>query len=84
MAKKYNCHHSTIAYVKQETDEVMETYWDEKSQRLGRPEKNVPDNANLQKIECLTKKVEELKIEMQLKEDFLKLQIKLAEEKKQG
>ena len=44
IAAKYGVHHSSIDDLFKESAEVLNHYWEEKSSRKGRPEKEKPDD----------------------------------------
>jgi len=81
LAKKYNCHHSSIANIRQETNEILEEYWNRKSEDIGRPKNNIIGNEYLVENKKLKAELEGLKIGMQLQKDYLNLRLKMEKEK---
>lgn len=79
LEKEFGVDHSRIAIIKKEGKEVLINYFDEKSSRIGRPKQE--ENLKDLKIIAQAREIESLEIEMQLKDDYSKLQCKLDKEK---
>ena len=81
LATKYDCHHSSIANVRKETDELLKEHWNKKSENVGRPKDDIIEDAKLVEIKNLKTELEELRIAMKLQKDYLNLRLKLEKEK---
>ncbi len=81
LGDKYDCHHSSIANVRKESYELLEKYWNKKSENVGRPRDDSFENTYLIENRNLKKELEELRIAMKLQKDFLDLRLKLEKEK---
>jgi hypothetical protein len=82
LAKQYDVHHSTIDEVFKESAEVLKKYWDEKSQRQGRPP--VQTDSKSEELKASEQEAQELRKQMDLKQmriDWLELQLKWEHER---
>ena len=82
IASKYDVHHSSIDEILKESSEVLQEYWQEKSERKGRPAKVTEDNR--EEESKLAEEKKELQKELALKQiriDWLELQLKWEAER---
>ena len=79
IAATHDVHHSSIDDLFKESSEVLMQYWQEKSNRIGRPEKVQPDDVLISGADDkeLTKQLA-LK---QMRIDWLELQLKFKEDR---
>jgi len=80
LGTEYNVHHSTPANIKKEARTVVGKHWDIQGNNVGRPSEETAESANLKRIEILENELEGIRIEKQLREDYLQLKIKLGKE----
>lgn len=83
IAEEYNLHHSTVAEIKKESEKILEKYWDEKSQKKGRPRKIKTKQEK--QIEDMEEELKEKRKEIGKREmriDWLNLQLQWARERK--
>lgn len=77
IASQYGVHHSSVDEILKESSEVLERYWQEKSERQGRPGK--VKEVNGEEASKLTEEKKELQKQLALKQmriDWLELQQK--------
>jgi len=82
IAAEYGVHHSVIADILKESEQLLQDYWIDKSTRQGRPSKIVDEN--LVAHPDVEKEARQLKKELALKQmrvDFLELKLKWAHER---
>lgn len=82
IAEQYGVHHSTIAEIYQESEQVLTAYWSEKSQRKGRPA-NASDGAS-DALTAAASDNQSLQKELALKQmriDFLELKLQWERER---
>ena len=82
IASRYDVHHSSIDEILKESSEVLEKYWQEKSERQGRPAKVTEDNRE-EELKLAEEK-KELQKQLALKQmriDWLQLQLKWEAER---
>ena len=82
IASKYDVHHSSIDDILKESSEVLEKYWQEKSERKGRPSKVTEDTREAESK--LAEEKKELQKQLALKQmriDWLQLQLKWEAER---
>ena len=81
IASRYGVHHSSIDEILKESSDVLERYWQEKSERQGRPAKNREvDGGDAESARA----EEELQKQLALKQmriDWLELQLKWEAER---
>jgi len=83
IASRYDVHHSSIDEILKESSEVLEKYWQEKSERQGRPAKVTEDNRREEELKLAEEK-KELQKQLALKQmriDWLQLQLKWEAER---
>ena len=81
LAKKYGVHHSCIADIQKESEELISRHWQEKAEHVGRPaNKILPEQVE---IDDLQKKNNELTHDLSISEmriEFLELKLKWNDE----
>lgn len=82
IAQEYGVHHSIIADIYQESEEILKQYWEEKSKRKGRPSppKDVPTE-ELTKAAAETKELTKQLALKAMRIDWLELQLKWEHER---
>ena len=82
LGTKYGVHHSVIAEIFKESEEVLSNYWSTKSQRIGRPRKEKKLSSELDKSSEKEKKklAEELALKA-MRIDWLELQLKFLKDR---
>jgi transposase len=82
IAEQYGVHHSTIAGIYQESEQVLTAHWTEKSQRKGRPAKASDDTSDA--LTTAASDSQSLQKELALKQmriDFLELKLQWERER---
>ncbi len=84
IASEYGIHHSVVADIFKESEQLLNEYWTEKSTRQGRPSKASDVNLAAQtKSEQEKKSFEKDLALKQMRIDFLELKLKWADERAQ-
>jgi len=82
IASHYGVHHSSIADIYKESEAILKQYWQEKSERKGRPSQQ--KDANAEELTAAKSDKEELTKQLALKQmriDWLNLQLKWEHER---
>ncbi len=82
IASQYGVHHSSIADIYKESEAILKQYWQEKSERKGRPSHQRDANAEeLIKAELEKKELTKQLALKQMRNDWLNLQLKWEHER---
>ena len=81
LGEEFDVHHSTIKAVRADAADVLCRHWEEKSKRVGRPGKEVRQDAEeLQQLKDKAAETEEQLALKQMRIDWLELKLKWSEE----
>jgi len=86
LAEEYGVHHSTIADIYQESEQVLSQYWSDKSQRKGRPSQSRLERDEVIELTTAAQKKSALQKQLALKQmriDFLELKLNWEQERAQ-